>query len=156
MISSCIHTFYKELPVAKVEMTEVSVLLYGIIQALIQHLNQWSHVGKIFVHLRTIWKIAIKRNLFIHELFISNIYTKLNEQVLWDLECTYQIILSIIRAKQEWVIDSSSNTTRSGPARSHIPWNTNLIYTYLLACTFFKFNVKLKTIFRVNRRKKLN
>ena len=40
MISSYIYTFQLALPVAKVKMTEVSILLYGIIQALIQHLNQ--------------------------------------------------------------------------------------------------------------------
>ena len=71
MITLCVHIFYLTLPVAKVEMTEVSVLLYGIIQALIQHLNQRSHVSQIFVHLRTIWKIATKRNLFIHEFDIA-------------------------------------------------------------------------------------
>ena len=81
MISSYIYTFQLALPVAKVKMTEVSILLYGIIQALVQHLNQWSHVGKIFVHLRTIWEIAMRRDLFIHEFDISTAMWTLSEQV---------------------------------------------------------------------------
>ena len=46
------------LPVAKIEMAEVSIVLNGFIQCLIQNLNQGSHIGKVLIHLVTIWKIA--------------------------------------------------------------------------------------------------
>lgn len=46
------------LPVAKIEMAEVSIVLNGFIQSLIQNLNQGSHIGKVLIHLVTIWKIA--------------------------------------------------------------------------------------------------
>ena len=39
-------------------MAEVSIVLDGLIQCLIQNLNQGSHIGKVLIHLVTIWKIA--------------------------------------------------------------------------------------------------
>ena len=48
------------LPVAKVEMAEISILLNGFVERLIQDLNERSHVGEVFIHLTTGRKIAEK------------------------------------------------------------------------------------------------
>ena len=48
------------LPIAKVEMTEVSTLLDGVVQGLIENLNEAAHTGKIVVHLSSSWKVAAR------------------------------------------------------------------------------------------------
>ena len=45
-------------PVAKVEMTEVTALLDGVVQGLIENLNEATHTGKVFVHLSSCGKVA--------------------------------------------------------------------------------------------------
>ena len=41
-------------------MTEVSTLLDGVVQGLIENLNEAAHTGKIVVHLSTSWKVAAR------------------------------------------------------------------------------------------------
>ena len=48
----------EKLPVTEVKVTKIAILLYRVIQTLIQDLDQGSHVGEVFVHLRTVWKVA--------------------------------------------------------------------------------------------------
>ena len=49
---------YFILPITKVKVTEITILLNSVVETLIKDLNQRSHVGKVFVHLRTIRKVA--------------------------------------------------------------------------------------------------
>ena len=48
------------IPVAEVEMTEVTALLDGVVQGLIEDLNEATHTGKVFVHLSPSWKVAAR------------------------------------------------------------------------------------------------
>ena len=57
-LSNSEDTIKIALPVAKIEMAEVSIVLNGFIQCLIQNLDQRSHIGKVLIHLVTIGKIA--------------------------------------------------------------------------------------------------
>ena len=52
------------IPVAEVEMTEVTALLDGVVQGLIENLNEASHTGKVFVHLSSCGKVAEKKESF--------------------------------------------------------------------------------------------
>ena len=69
------------------------------------YLHQNSHIGKVFIHLSTSWKVS-KDNIEIGNVVKQNYYL---------------IILSISFVKQEQTITSSSMTRSNGATRSHIP-----------------------------------
>ena len=55
---SKLKQYFYLLPITKVKVTEIAILLNCVVETLIKDLNQRSHVGKVFVHLRTIRKVA--------------------------------------------------------------------------------------------------
>ena len=69
-------------------MTEVSTLLDGVVQGLIEDLNEASHTGKVFVHLSSSWKVAARERGAVDVI----IFTLLDRQ--------YHIILCMSFEKQ--------------------------------------------------------